>query len=139
VFSLGDVLTVQVASVKLDERKVDFELIEDPSQKKANDSRRKKYSEKDKEASKPSKKSPGASKSSKNKFPKKPKTKKSAVAKDDAKPESKKPRKRNSTRRKKPEVRPEVRPEPVVAVEPKNVVKDKLENMKKKIISFFKS
>ena len=44
VFSLGDELTVQVASVKLDERKVDFELVEDPLQKKANDSRRKKLS-----------------------------------------------------------------------------------------------
>ena len=44
VFSLGDELTVQVASVKLDERKVDFELVEDASQRRANDKRRRKLS-----------------------------------------------------------------------------------------------
>jgi ribonuclease R len=136
VFSLGDVLTVQVASVKLDERKVDFELIEDPSQKKANDSRRKKYSEKDKGANKNPDKSSKGSKASKNKFSKKPKAKKPAVGNDDAKLDNKKPRKKNPTKRKKPSV---PKPAPIVAEDPKNTVKDKIEKMKKNIKNFFKS
>ena len=136
MFSLGDVLTIQVASVKLDERKVDFELIEDPSQKKANDSRRKEYSEKDKGANKNPDKSSKGSKASKNKFSKKPKAKKPAVGNDDAKLDNKKPRKKNPTKRKKPSV---PKPAPIVAEDPKNTVKDKIEKMKKNIKNFFKS
>jgi ribonuclease R len=137
VFSLGDVLTVQVASVKLDERKVDFELVEDPSQKKANDSRRKKYSEKATGVNKPAEKTSRGSKTSKNKFSKKPKLKtKQSAAGDDVKLESKKPRKRNPSRRRKSAT---TKPEPIVAVDSKSTMKDKIVKMKKNIKNFFKS
>ncbi|MFT7492119.1 MAG: ribonuclease R, partial [Pseudohongiellaceae bacterium] len=137
VFSLGDVLTVQVASVKLDERKVDFELVEDPSQKKANDSRRKKYSEKATGVNKPAEKTSRGSKTSKNKFSKKPKLKtKQSAAGDDVKLENKKPRKRNPSRRRKSAT---TKPEPIVAVDSKSTMKDKIVKMKKNIKNFFKS
>lgn len=136
VFSLGDVLTVQVAGVKLDERKVDFELIEDPSQKKANDTRRKKYSEQDKDTNKKTDKSPKAPKGSKGKFSKKLKAKKPALTKVDGASENKKPRKKKPAKKKKVTV-----PEPAlkVAEKQKKTVKEKIEKAKKNIKSFFKT
>lgn len=136
VFSLGDVLTVQVAGVKLDERKVDFELIEDPSQKKANDTRRKKYSEQDKDTNKKTDKSPKAPRGSKGKFSKKSKAKKPAVTKVDGASENKKPRKKKPAKKKKVTV-----PEPAlkVAEKQKKTVKEKIEKAKKNIKSFFKT
>jgi ribonuclease R len=136
VFSLGDVLTVQVAGVKLDERKVDFELIEDPSQKKANDTRRKKYSEQDKDTNKKTDKSPKAPKGSKGKFSKKFKAKKPALTKVDGASENKKPRKKKPAKKKKVTV-----PEPAlkVAEKQKKTVKEKIEKAKRNIKSFFKT
>ena len=136
VFSLGDVLTVQVAGVKLDERKVDFELIEDPSQKKANDTRRKKYSEQDKDANKKTDKSPKAPKGSKGKFSKKSKAKKPAITTVDGASENKKPRKKKPAKKKKVTV-----PKPTlkVAEKQKKTVKEKIEKAKRNIKSFFKT
>lgn len=131
VFSLGDVLTVQVAGVKLDERKVDFELIEDPSQKKSNDTRRKKYSEQDKGSTKKSDKTP---KGRKKPPSKKPKTKKAVVNKDAEKTENKKPRKKSPAKKKKPAT-----PKPIAKVAEKQTVKTNIEKMKKNIKNFFKT
>ncbi len=129
VFSLGDVLTVQVASVKLDERKVDFELIESPSQKKDNDARRKKYSAQDKTSNKKSDKKFKSSRANKNKPSKKIQPNKSASGKV-----------ANERLVKKVELKKKktTTPKAKLKVEKKKrTVKEKIEKMKNDISNFF--